>query len=104
MTTTPCLDRGLLVRGDHVLILGEFSAIEDPFVEVEDDAGLLREVGIAREDPRAVAPGPDDGIGEDAPDRRSTDSIGDLRTNDFRRDLRAGEATERQVPLRRQLT
>jgi hypothetical protein len=54
-----CLDRGLLIGGDHVFAVAERAAVEDPRVEVQDPGGLGGEVRVADEQPGPVLPGLD---------------------------------------------
>jgi hypothetical protein len=50
------LDRGFFVAADDVVAGMQQLAFPAAGVEVEDRAGLLSEVGVAREDPGAVLP------------------------------------------------
>src|SRR3954454_6113274 len=65
----PGLDRGLGVGADHAVAGLKQLAFPAALVEVEDRAGLLQEVGVAREDPRALLPGLDRVLGQPATDR-----------------------------------
>jgi len=56
MTAVECLELGLLIRGDHVVVGAERDAVDDAGVEVEDPSCLGGEVGVAGKDPRPVAP------------------------------------------------
>src|SRR5215207_6143255 len=70
------LDRGLLVGADHEVAGFERPSLPAPLVEVEDPAGLLPEVGIARKDPGAVVPRADRVLRKPAPHRGARD-LGD---------------------------
>src|SRR5881397_3711429 len=52
------LDAGLLIGGDHELILLEPPPLPDALIEVEDPPGLDSEIRVARENPAAVLPRP----------------------------------------------
>jgi hypothetical protein len=71
----PRLDRWLLVSAHHEVARFQQLALEAALVEVEDRAGLLLEVRVAREVPRVVVPRTDRVLGQPAPYRRP----GDLR-------------------------
>jgi len=88
MAATARLDGGLLIARDDELVVEELPLAIDPLVEVEDDAGLLRELRVAGEDPGPVPPGTDHGVVKDASHRRGAERVGDPRSDDLRRDLR----------------
>ena len=83
------LDRGLLVGAEHVLAWAERLAVEDASVEVEHDARLLGKERVAREDPAAIAPGPDRVLVQPAPDRRARDRLDDATLDDEPAEIRA---------------
>jgi site-specific DNA recombinase len=60
---------GRVGADDHVARFEQL-ALPAALVEVEHPAGLLEEVGVAREDPRALLPRLDRVLGQPAPDRR----------------------------------
>ena len=108
------LDRGFLIRADHELVGAQRFAVPEPGVQVERTGGLDREVGVPREDPRAVLPGFERILGQPAADRghrrRDLAPLGQL-TGQFRgapprqRHLRFGRQRARQRddlgPIRR---
>src|SRR5215211_2933920 len=63
------LDRGLGVGADHAVAGLKQLAFPAALVEVEDRAGLLKKLRVAREDPRALLPGLDRVVGQPATDR-----------------------------------
>jgi len=90
------LDRGFRVGADdHVAGLKQL-AFPAPRVQVEHRAGLLKEVRVAREDPRAVLPRADRVVGQPTSDRRRR-RVADGVLNDEAMDLRATEARQRQT-------
>jgi hypothetical protein len=96
------LDRWLGVGADdHVAGLKQL-ALPAAGVEVKHPAGLLQEVGVARKDPRLVAPRADRVISEPAPDRRRR-RLADGLLDDEAVDLRSTEARQRQPELLGQL-
>src|SRR5215210_639228 len=68
MAAAAGLDGGLFVGRDHVLPLSERLAFPPTLVEVQHPGGFLGEVGVPREDPRAVVEGPDGVLTEPSPD------------------------------------
>src|SRR4051812_11719913 len=71
------LDRGFLVGAHDVVARVQPLALPAARVEIEDRAGLLGEVRIAREDPRAVLPGLDRILRQPAPDGHAADLLTD---------------------------
>jgi hypothetical protein len=69
------LDGGLLVGAEDVLVVAEQLAGEPALVEVEDDAGLGGEVGVAGKDPGAVLPRLDRVLVQSAPQRGGRDVV-----------------------------
>jgi len=57
MLSKACLDAGLLVGGEHKLVVAQRMAFPVPGVEVQDTAGFGDELWIARENPAAMLPG-----------------------------------------------
>jgi site-specific DNA recombinase len=72
-------------------------------VEIEDPAGLLGELGVAREDPRAVVPRADRVLCQPPPDRDRRDCRDDPALDRLPGQLSARPARERDAPLGRQL-
>jgi hypothetical protein len=72
--TLPRLDRGLLVRRDHVLIVQQGMVTEAAGLEAEDAPRLRLEVGVARKDPMPLGLRSDGVLGQPAPDG----DVGDL--------------------------
>jgi hypothetical protein len=70
------LDAWLLIGAEHALVIAERLPFPFPLVEVKD-AGGLREVRVAREDPRAVLPGPQRVVSEPAAHGGRRDRRGD---------------------------
>ena len=68
------LDAGFLITAKDLVLGPDRLALPDPLVEIEDDAGLLHQVGIKRMDPAHLAPGPEVVFGQDPPHRTQADS------------------------------
>src|SRR5688572_9169336 len=67
------LDAGLLVGAQHIVAPSQGNPLPAPLIEIEDAAGFGSEVWIAREDPAAMAPGPQRILAEPAPQGRAAD-------------------------------
>jgi hypothetical protein len=67
MPAQACLDTGLLVGGDHELVVTQALPLPAAGVQVQDASGLGLKLGITREDPAAVLPGPDGVLVQPAP-------------------------------------
>jgi hypothetical protein len=65
----PRLDRGLLVGRDDAIAGVKQPALPASFVQIEDPAGLLREVRVGGEDPGALLPGADRVLSQPTHDR-----------------------------------
>jgi hypothetical protein len=72
-------------------------------VQVEHPAGLLRELWVAWEDPRAVVPGANRVLTEPPPDRDRRDLSDDHAPYRLPRQLSAGPARDRDAVLGRRL-
>jgi site-specific DNA recombinase len=90
-----------LVGADHVLAGAQPLAVEDARVEVEHAAGLLSDVGVAREDPRPGLPRLDRVLVQPAPDRRGR-RLGDAALDHQPVQLSAAEARQRTAVGSRQ--
>ena len=73
MAAGTSLDRGFLVRGEHVVVFAKGLAFPLPRVEVEHPACFSLEIGVPGEDPRPVPPRLDGVVGKPAPHRRPRD-------------------------------
>jgi hypothetical protein len=82
------LDGRLLIGADDVVAGVQQLAVPAAAVEVQDAAGLGGEVGIAREDPRAVLPALDRVLRQPAPDRDAGDLLADPTRDGLARELR----------------
>ena len=89
------LDRGLGVGADHAVAGLKQLALTAALVEIEDRPGLLHELRVAREDPRALLPGLDRVLRQPAADRRSR-RLADGLLDDEAVKLRTAEARQRQ--------
>lgn len=97
-----CLDRGLRVGAYHHVAGLKQLAFPAALVEIEYPSGLLQEVGVPWEDPRAMLPGFDRILGQPPSDRRRG-RVADGTLNDEAVDLRSTETRERNAELTRQL-
>ena len=91
------LNAGLLIGADHELLGSQGRALPVPRVEVEDASGLGGEVGITREDPRAVSPGADRVVVEPAPHGLVADRGDDPAALGFAHNVRRTQAGEGQT-------
>jgi hypothetical protein len=57
MAAAAGLDGGLLVGGDHMIVVPQWFPVPFPVVEIEYPLSLGGEVGVGDEDPRPVLPG-----------------------------------------------
>jgi hypothetical protein len=67
------LDAGLLVGAEHVVAWSQGFALPAPLVKIEDAASFASKVGIARENPTAMTPGPQRILAEPAPNGGAAD-------------------------------
>jgi hypothetical protein len=96
------LQLGLLVGADHELARMQPPALEAAGVEVEHPAGPGLEVGVAREDPRALLPRLERAVVQPAPDRRRR-RVGHALLDHQTVQLSTREASQRSAVMRRQL-
>ena len=98
------LDAGLLVGADHIVVRAQGMPLPGRFVEIEDTASLVGEIGISGKDPAAMVPRADGVFGEPPPDGRLTDRSGQTTANDLSLDLGHAETREWKPGLARQFT
>jgi hypothetical protein len=103
MSTKQGLELALLISGDDVVPGVQAPALPAALIEVENPAGLLREVGIAREYPGAPRPRPDRVLRQIAPDRGARDRADDPALDSLSRDLSVRPARQRSTRLGRKL-
>ncbi len=73
MAAGSCLDAGLLIGGDHKLIVPQGLAAPKARVEVQNAARFQGKVRVARENPGSVLPGTDGIVVQPSPDRAAAD-------------------------------
>src|SRR5581483_11041742 len=88
-------------RNPHVLAQAQRTALEAASVQVEHDAGLAPEVGVAREDPAAMGPRPQGILRQPAPDGRPGDLRDDALADGLGADVGYVQAREGQLELPR---
>ncbi len=103
MSTKQGLELALLISGDDVVPGVQAPALPAALIEVENPAGLLREVGIAREYRGAPRPRPDRVLRQIAPDRGARDRADDPALDSLSRDLSVRPARQRSTRLGRKL-
>src|SRR3990172_7599100 len=103
MDPRPGLDGRLLVGADDVLVGPEWLALPAAAIEIEDAPGLGLELGIAREEPGAVRPGPQGVLAQPAPDGGQADRLDDLALDRLARDVGDREACQGQTEISRPL-
>ena len=86
-----------LVRTDHILVVAERLALEDPGVEIQRPGRLDGEVRISGEDPHAMPPRADRVGVEDPPHRGRRDRLHEPPFNKLIRQLRAAPARQRNA-------
>ena len=89
------LDAGLLVGAQHVVARPQGGAAPAPLIEIQDAAGFEGEGRIAREDPAAMAPGPQCILAEPAPQGRPANLRYQSRCDHFAPNLGKRESRER---------
>jgi hypothetical protein len=98
------LDARLFVGAEHVLARPQGHPLPAAFVEIEDPAGLERELRIAGEEPAAVAPRAQGILAEPAPHGGATDLRHDAVRHHGATELGHRPARQRHRPAPRQLT
>jgi hypothetical protein len=103
VATEQRLELALLIGGDHVVARVKELALPAALVEIQDPAGLLGEVPITREDPRAPRPRTDRVLGQIAPHRGARDRAHDPARDRLVGDLSGRPARQRPARLGRKL-
>jgi hypothetical protein len=86
------LNAGLLVGRDHEVISAQWHALPNAFVEIEDETGVGRKVGITREDPASMLPWAESVGAEPTPQGGAADFRDEALRNHVLPDLLDGEA------------
>jgi hypothetical protein len=97
MQARACLDRRFRVGAEHHVAGFKQLAFPAPRIQVEHRAGLLKEVRVARKDPRPVLPRADRVVGQPPPDRRRR-RVADGLLDDEAMQLSATEARQWNDP------
>jgi len=97
------LNAGLLVGRDHVITRSQGAAVPPSGVEIQDRTGQIREPGIAREEPAAMAPGSDRIRVQPPPQRRAADRGDDPARQDFAAQVRQRPPREGDAGVHRAL-
>ena len=103
MLAATCLDTGFLIGGDDEFVFLQRLAFPDAFIEVEDASRLGSEVGIAREDPTAVIPGPNGVLVQPSPDGASGNTRDQAGLANLTGDVGSIPVRQRNVMSDRQL-
>src|SRR5437660_4514592 len=98
---TPGLDARFFIGAEHVLPRPEGNSLPAALVEIQDSAGLKREVRIARKDPAAIAPRSQRVLAEPAPQRGAADLRHDSLRHHLAPKLRHRPARQRRSEERR---
>ena len=93
---------GLLISTDHEVAGVQQLALPAALIQIEHRCGALCKPRVAREDPRAMLPGPDRILRQPARDRRGR-RVGDTTLDDQPVQLSAGEARQRHALILGQL-
>jgi len=88
MFASPGLNAGFFVRGDHELIILQRLPFPCASIQIENAAGFVGKVGIAREDPTAVIPGPNGILMQPAPQGAAADGSHQARLTNLSRQIR----------------
>src|SRR4029453_12962157 len=97
MAAAARLDLGFLIRREHVLVLAQRLALEAALVQVQNTAGLGREVWGPREDPGVVPPRLDGILGQPAAQRRGRDRLDQPAADDLSPQLLKAPAADRNA-------
>src|SRR2546422_8342817 len=97
MLASPGLNAGFLVRRDHELVILQRPAFPCAGIQIENATGFVGKVGIAREDPATVVPGPNDILMQPAPQRAAADRSHQAGLTDLAGQIRGAPARQRQV-------
>lgn len=88
MFASPGLNAGFFVRGDHELIILQGLPFPCAGIQIENATGFVGKVGIAREDPTAVIPGPNGILMQPAPKCAAADGSHQSRLTNLSRQIR----------------
>src|ERR1019366_624416 len=102
--TRPRLNAGLLVGGQHELVITQQLPLPPPLVKIEDAPGLDGKLGIAGKDPAAMLPRPNRIRIEPAPDGAVADGRDQPQLPRLLRHVGHTEARQRQAERCRQFT
>jgi hypothetical protein len=97
MAAAARLDRGFLIRREHVLVVAQQLALEAALVQVQNTAGLGGEVRGPREDPGVVPPRLDGILGQPAAQRRGRDRLDQPAADDLSPQLLKAPAADRDA-------
>src|SRR5213593_132757 len=98
------LDAGLLIGGDHQLVLLEPAPLPDPLIEIEDPPGLGGEIWVAWENPAAVLPRPNGILVQPSPNSAVANRGDQSAATDIVGYLADAPSGQRQAQQVRQLT
>ena len=96
MASLADLQARLLIGGEDEIPLLEGFVFPPAVVQIQDSAGLVGEIGIAREDPAPVAPRSNRVLRQPAPDGRARDLGDDALLEDMATQLAAAEPRQRK--------
>ena len=103
MTAATRLDAGFFVSTENVILGTQRLALPEPRIQVEDRPRFFRKLGIPGKDPRALVPGFNRILAQNAPDGASTHRFAQGALDPCP-DIAHGRATERLLGIRHQLT
>jgi len=88
MFAPPGLNAGFFICGDNELIILQRLPFPCAGIQVQNATGFVGKVGIAREDPTAVIPGPNGILMQPAPQRAAADGRHQARLTSLSRQIR----------------
>ena len=104
MASPSGLNTGFLIGRQNELVILQRTSLPNSFVQIQNAPSFLREVGIARENPAAVLPGPDRIIVEPAPDGRAANRCNNARLNCLGGQIPCAPSRERNLMDRGKFT
>lgn len=104
MTPPPRLDAGFFIGRQNKLVLLKGASFPYSFIKIQNPAGFLGKLGIARENPGAVAPRTNGILMKPSPNGAVTDCCGQSRSPNLPTQISNAPSGKRSLMDRRQFT